>query len=325
MKNIYTVLTLVLTLIMLLVPLFAVDNPNTSSNSGEKISQSSKEKSGTEKTGDVFRIYKNDEKKTVQIPADEYIVGVVASEVSPENAHEALKAQALAAYTFAYRKRVQNTSAEYDLTTDSSLDQGYLDENGRKQKWGEKFSQYEEKIKSAANAVKGKIIAYNGEAILAAYHGISPGKTESALNVWGTDYPYLTACQSVGDLLAPEYLSEVTVTVNEFEEKIKALGITPSSEPQKYIGNLKKSESGTVLELEICGTKSNGKTVRSAFGLRSAAFDVTFGDGKFTFTVQGYGHGVGMSQFGANYMALQGSDYKEIILAYYKGVEIIDV
>ena len=160
---------------------------------------------------------------------------------------------------------------------------------------------------------------------MAVYHAISAGKTETAKNVWGTDYPYLQSENSVCDLLSPDFYSEVNVSVDDFIKKITELGVEISGETANIIGKCNKSPSGTVLDIELCGNKITGAKIREAFELRSSAFDVVFKNNNFVFTVSGYGHGVGMSQFGANYLAKQGSDYKEIITTYYRGCEILDI
>lgn len=322
MKNVYLIITLTLLVAFLLMPLLAVEDQKASF--GDETSSSMPNAETTSQNIESFSVYLSDEGKTVTLQREEYLIGVMAAEMSPEYHEEALKAQALAAYTYAYRKHLQNASgAEYDITTDSSLDQGYLSADRRREKWGDRAEEYENKCKAAVQAVAGQLIVYDEQPILAAYHAISPGNTETAQNVWGTDYPYLQSENSAGDLLAPEYLSEVTLSTEDFAGKLEALGCTVSGEAASYIGTSQKSEAGTVLKITLCGKELIGADLRKAFSLRSAAFDLTYREGNFVFTVSGYGHGVGMSQFGANYMAQQGSGYADIIAAYYRGVSIV--
>lgn len=322
MKNVYLLVVIVLTLSFLLVPLLAVEDKSANDKTPElKISYER-----DSKAPQSFLVYDSESKKTETIETTEYIVGVVACEMPAEYSEEALKAQALAAFTYAYRKQLQKPkNSEYDITTDTSVDQGYINIDGRKEKWKDKFDEYEKKAESAVKAVKNKIIVYNNEPILAVYHSISSGKTETAANVWGTDYAYLQAENSVGDLLSPDYLSEAEFSVDQFKEKLKALDIQDSGDPAAYIGNCEKTESGTVKEISICNKKISGNDVRKVFGLRSAAFDISYSQNKFKFTVTGHGHGVGMSQFGADYMAKQGSNCEEIIAAYYRGTKIAEL
>ena len=327
----YLIIVLVLTMSFLLIPLLATNGSEISNAPSVNGTSLSSDKIHTDNAKleelSQIKLYLTDEKTTLSIDKNEYILGVVAAEMSAENNIEALKAQALAAYTFAYRKHIQSSKAnsEYDLTNDSTLDQSYIDEEGRKTKWGEKFTENENKIKQAIEAIDNQLIVYNGEPILAAYHAISAGKTETAKNVWGTDYPYLQSENSVCDLLSSNFYSEVSVGVDDFTKKITELGVQISGDTENIIGKCNKSPSGTVLNIELCGSKITGAKIREAFDLRSAAFDLVFKNNNFVFTVSGYGHGVGMSQFGANYMAMQGSDYKEIITTYYRGCEIVDI
>lgn len=331
MKNMYLIIILVLTVSFLLIPLLATEQskvePTSSlsgtSNSGEKPSVT-----GNKLTElDEIKLYLCDKKTVLTLDKEEYVLGVVAAEMSAGNNIEALKAQALAAYTYAYRKHIQNSEInnEYDLTNDSTLDQGYLDLDARKAKWGDSFNEYEKKLKQAVAAVNNEIIVYNGEPILAAYHSISSGKTETAKNVWGTDYPYLQSENSVCDLLSPDFYSETIVPIEEFKIKINELGAELKENEETFIGESKKSSAGTVLSIVLYGKAMTGADIRKTFDLRSAAFDITFKNNTFIFTVSGYGHGVGMSQFGANYMAQQGSDYKEIIATYYRNCDIIKI
>lgn len=323
MKNLYWIIISVLLLSFLLMPLLAVERKGEPQ--GKKHGTSSVVMEQGEKLPPLtsIRVYLTEEKKTVEVSIEEYLLGVVACEMSADAHSEALKAQAVAAYTYAYRKHLQNAAAEYDITTDSSLDQGYLSEAKRSEKWGDQTASKTERVRQAVSAVKNQVIVYKGEPILAAYHAISPGNTETAANVWGTDYPYLQSESSVSDLLAPDYLSEVRKTPEEFKTAMTTLGITPTGEVAAYIGASEKSVAGTVLHITLCGKELTGAAVRDAFSLRSAAFDLKYEDGAFVFSVMGYGHGVGMSQFGADYMAKQGSDYKEILAAYYRDTEVI--
>lgn len=342
MKNMYLIIIFTITTVFLLVPLLATDNKNINlspKNDGTSLASGGiNESSMTENKESIdskikleelneINLYLGSESKVVKLNIDEYLTGVVAAEMSAENNIEALKAQAIAAFTYAYRKHLQNnkTSNEYDLTDDSKLDQKYINEEARKAKWGESFEQKESKIKQAVTAIKNQLIVYNNEPILAVYHGISAGKTEAAKNVWGSDYAYLQSENSIGDLLCPEFYSEVAVTAEDFSKKLIELGATPTEDFSKYIGKINKSSAGTVMEIEFCGKTFSGSQIRDAFNLKSAAFDVAFENNNFVFSVSGDGHGVGMSQYGANYMAQQGSNYKDIISFYYRGSQIIDL
>lgn len=323
MKNIYLMIAVLIFFSMLLLPMAALPTDKSPASSGGGAGSSSV---STEKV-DEFDIYNHVSGEVQKIKAADYVFGVVASEMSVDSNEEALKAQAVVAYTFACRKRMQrleakNSGQDYDLTTNPQLDQGYISRDDAMAKWGDKGSEYAAKLDGVVKAVSGYVITYEGKPIMASYHAISAGKTESAANVWGTDYPYLQPVESVGDLLAPGYLSTVTVSADDFKSKLTELGAALSGEPATWIIEPKRSQSGTVLTYTVGGKDLAGKDLRTAFSLRSANFDLAFADGNFTFTVRGYGHGVGMSQYGANYMAGQGSTFLEILSWYYPGCQL---
>ncbi len=271
--------------------------------------------------GESFRV-KMEDGEIVKLSAFDYIKGVVYAEMPAEYSTEALKAQAVAAYTFALYRKQQNKDKDYDITDSTSPDQAYMTEEEFKKREGSNYSAYSKKIGDAVKSVLGKVITYDGQIALSIYHNISGGKTESAELLWGGSYPYLQPVESVGDLLCPEYSSEKTISSDEFKAKAEKLGAKLSGEANEWLGEIKNSESGTVLSLEIGDKAFTGAELREAFGLKSANFDVSCKDGNFVFSVRGNGHGVGMSQYGAQFMALQGSDYVEILHWYYKGCEI---
>lgn len=268
------------------------------------------------------RVYLHNEKRTVDVDILEYLTGVVAAEIEPSYETEAIKAQAVAAHTLMIFKKSENNNQGYDISDNSAVDQGYIDKNDRQKKWGDDFSKYESRVRDAIGKVLNKTITYNSKPILAVYCDTSGGKTESAKNIWGGDYPYLVPVESVSDMLSPNYISTVTYTKEEFSAMAQSLKVNLSNDSSKWIGKSTCSDSGTVLKIKIGDKELSGKKIRETFVLRSANFDLEQSGGKFIFTVRGYGHGVGMSQFGANYMAKGGSKYDEILKWYYSGCEI---
>lgn len=331
MKNMYLIIVLTLAMSFLLMPLLAVEQAEKEGADSTVGTSGIKENENTESEDfeplNEIKLYLKDEDKIESIDSEEYILGVVAAEMQADYDIEAIKAQALASYTFAYFRHMQNSEQgnEYDITNDTANDQGYLDSVGRQAKWGDKYAEYEEKVVSAVKSIKNQLIVYKNAPILAAYHAISCGNTERATNVWNTDYPYLQSENSIGDLLSPDFLSEVKLTTENFTAKLRELGCEVTGEPSKYIGKIAKSDAGYVTNITLGGKKFTGDKIRETFSLRSASFDLIFKEDTFIFTVSGYGHGVGMSQFGANYMAEQGSTYDEIISAYYRGVKIVNM
>jgi stage II sporulation protein D len=294
-------------------------------NSAERVSSDSSSALENGKKEGEISVYITETKETVILSKNEYMCGVVAAEMPAVYEDEALKAQAVCAYTYLCKKLEENNNTNYDITDDYKTDQAYISKEKRKERWGEKFSEYENKISAAVQAVENKIITYNGEIIFAAYHAISSGKTEKAVNIWGGDYPYLSTVDSIGDLLCKDYLSEVTFSVKDFEEILKKNGAEPNGKASEYLGQPLKSDVGTVLKMSICQKEFKGTEIRTMFELRSSNFDLIYNEETgFKFTVRGYGHGVGMSQYGANYMAQQGKTFEEIIKHYYGGTKILE-
>ncbi len=285
----------------------------------EKIQEAAVEVS-TEKEGfdDIFRILLKESDEIVEVKADDYITGVVSAEMPALYHKEALKAQAVAAYTYACRKREAAKDGKYDLTDDPDTDQCYIDTEKAKKKWGDKYDEYSKTVRSAVEEVGGEYLEYDGVPALTVYHAISSGTTESCKNVWGTAIPYLVPTESNADKLSPDYLSTVTLSSKELGEKLNELCDT-SGDDSKWFSDAKTTKSGRVTSIKVCGTELTGSAVASTLSLRSANFTVKYSDSSFTFEVKGYGHGVGMSQFGADYMAKQGKNYKEILLHYYNG------
>lgn len=269
----------------------------------------------------TFRILDSETETVTEMSAKEYIFGVLAAEMPALYDQEALKAQAVASYTFACYRRTENADKAYDLTTDFNSDQSFITEEKAREKWGDKADEYCNKLKSVIEDVENLAVTYDGKPILAVYHAISSGKTEDCKNVWGTEYPYLKAVASPCDTLAPDYISKAVFSAEDVRLKLSEK-VKPSGEPQNYFGKAERTASGTVTGTEVCGVSLSGAEIRSAFSLRSSNFEVLYKDGEFTFTVYGYGHGVGMSQYGADYMAKQGSDFKEILLHYYSGCKV---
>lgn len=316
MKYVNLIVLGVMFLSILLIPLIAMEEPKPKTKpKAEKTS--SVQSSDENKTNEASFRVKMEDGSVQNIPESDYIWSVVAGEMPALYEPEALKAQAVAAYTFACYRREGRKNEDYDLSCESTSDQAYITKAQAAEKWGDKAEEYTKKIQSAVQAVKGYKITSDGKPIFAAYHAISSGKTESGANVWGKGYDYLTSVESIGDLLAEGYLSAVAFTPEEFKTKAQELKVTLSGEPSTWLREPTRTETGMVKEYQLGDKKVSGANMRTAFGLRSANFDLAFADNKFTFTVRGYGHGTGMSQNGANYMAKQGSTFLEILSWYY--------
>lgn len=276
---------------------------------------------------DVFRVLDAASGAVVEMGERDFLIGTLAAEMYPSYHMEALKAQAVAAYTYygCRRAAARAEGAEADFSDVPSTFPELYTREGMRAKWGDKYPAYYEKICRAADAVLGQRILYEGEPITAVYHAISPEQTESAAVIWGGDIPYLQPVPNTGDTLAPTWESVVTVPVTDFAAGVKSLGVQLSGEPDKWIDltTMTRSPSGTVTEIRVGDKTLTGRQIRALFDLRSAVFTVEYRNGNgFTFTVHGYGHGVGMSQYGANCLAAEGKTYIEILQYYYKGVTV---
>lgn len=269
----------------------------------------------------VFRTAIND---SSEMEFFEYVCGSVAAEMPLSYHEEALKAQAIACYTNALRlKNGSEEDATYHISDDSSVHQGYLSEEQRKEKWGEDFEKYESKLHSVVKSVENIAIYYEDVPCIAAFHAICSGRTESAENIWGEKVPYLVSVKSSGDNLSPQYSSVVIFEKTDFIEIAKELTKSKKTGSLKNIISIKeKSKAGTVIKATLNKKEFTGDEIRKAFSLKSPVFTVKCTEKTVTFNVVGYGHGIGMSQYGADFMARQGSTYEEILRHYYKGVEI---
>ena len=185
---------------------------------------------------------------------------------------------------------------------------------------------YYPKVEAAVDAVLEEILCYQDAPIIAAFHSLSTGVTEDAAQVWGSAVPYLVPVDSPADCDAPKYREEVTLTADVVKEKL--LTAVPelklSDQPGDWFGEAKRTDSGTVCTMQVGDQSLGGQTLRGAFGLRSAAFTLSLEGDSFTFVTKGYGHCVGMSQYGANAMAAEGSSYADILAHYYPGTELKD-
>lgn len=297
----------------------AVSEKDTKSESAES----------NKKSSESYKVLDITTGKTEEISAFDYIVGAVCAEMPATFEKEALKAQAVAAHTYAERQKEKaEASPDPELggayfSNDSAKYQAYFTENQTKQYYGENYDQYIKKVRDAVSEVEKEIVVYKDEPIIAAFHSMSAGKTESAENVWGNNVEYLVPVDSEDDISAPKYLEEYEFTEDEMRQRLEKAfeGIKLGEKPEKWFSEAKLSDSNTVLTIKAGDKTVSGQEIRAALSLRSAAFEISY-DKKFRITTKGYGHAVGMSQYGANSMAEKGKDYKEILEHYYPGTEI---
>ena len=267
-----------------------------------------------------------------EVPVREYVIGAVCAEMPADFEIEAIKAQAVSAHTYAERQRSnarENPDESLngaDFSNDTSKYQGYFSEKQIKDSYGENFDEYYKKISSAVDEVLNYIITFDNMPIISAFHSMSSGITESAENVWGTPTPYLVPVDSSYDKSAPKYLDEKSFSPEELknilEESFPEVNLQEDFTDWIKINSV--SDSGTVLSAQVGNLTLSGGELRSALGLRSACFDIDFSENSVTFTTKGFGHGVGMSQYGANSMAQDGKNWREILSHYYPTAVITD-
>lgn len=265
-----------------------------------------------------------------ELDLDSYLLGVVSSEMPANFEEEALKAQAVVARTYTIYKISNGSKHENaDICDDSSCCQAWISKEDRLNKWDEQNREtYWAKIEEAVYSTKGKIITYEGNPINAFFHSNSGGTTDTATAVWGgTNYPYLQAVETSGEDAYSQYNSEVEVSKEDFINKIKEYhsDFTIDFNEENQIEILEYTEGGRIENIKIGNLNLSGVELRNIFGLKSAKFEIIVEDEKIKFKVIGYGHGVGMSQTGADSMAKQGNNYEEIIKHYYTGVEITNM
>ena len=259
---------------------------------------------------------------------DQYLRGVVRGEMPASFELEALKAQAAAERTYVYYQLAagrKEAHPDADVCTDPGCCSAWLSEEAAREKWGEDFDGWESRIEEAVAATDGQTALYDGQPILAVFHSSSAGKTAEAGDVWSGDVPYLRSVDSPeGEETVPNYYSAAEFTAAEAKTLLAQAHpeLTFSGGPDKWFGAVERDDSGRVSTVEVCGAPLRGVEVRRIFSLRSACFTIDAAAEKVTFRVTGYGHGVGMSQYGANELARQGKTWQEILMWYYADITV---
>lgn len=270
--------------------------------------------------------------QVLEVPVRDYVIGAVCAEMPASFHEEALKAQAVAAHTYAERQRLRAKASPVpelggaDFSNDTAVYQGFFTKEQARERFGEKFEESYGKISAAADEVLSYIITYDDTPIIAAFHSMSAGYTESAENVWGTPVDYLVEVDSRSDLTAPKFREEKKFSRDELKNALEAAfdGISLGDDMSEWIRINTISDAGTVLSADVGGKSATGNDIRLALGLRSASFDVRIDGDTAVITTKGYGHGVGMSQYGANAMAEEGKSWRDIIAHYYPDCTIAE-
>ena len=256
----------------------------------------------------VFHVLDTSCNQITAINDRDFCIGALAYEMPSDFSKEALKAQCIACYTH-FSKLREDSKENYDFKANLSKNEFYLKDIPAESK--KIYSQ-------AVDEVFGKVLTDSkGNLIKIAYHAISSGQTESAKDIFGFESEFLQPVSSAGDVNVSGYLSSKEFSGNTFQKIMSEKGVSFSGEPSQWIGEIKRTNSGTVMKIQIGNQTFSGAEIREIFSLRSADFDIMYINNKFILTVYGYGHGVGMSQYGADSMAKQGATYEEIIHHYY--------
>lgn len=273
-----------------------------------------------------IEVYMHDIDKVVTMNLEDYVLGVVAGEMPVSFHIEALKAQALAARTYTLlrmRKFGGNGCSKHpeaDICTDPTHCQAYINPVTIKKGL--------DKLKEAVYGTAGEVVVYDNKLIDAVFHSTSGGKTENSEDVWQNKVPYLRSVTSQYEEHSPKYVTQQEISIDDFVQRIKELDPEVNIN-KKNIGNeikvIERSEGGRIISIRVGDKVFKGTDIRAALGLNSTNFSFKAGSGSIVFTVIGNGHGIGMSQYGADGMAKNGAGYRDIIMHYYQGVDIVQI
>lgn len=271
-----------------------------------------------------IEVYNPETETNEQTPFEEYIKGVVAAEMPALFDIEALKAQAVCARTYALRAIEAMGQTTDVLPNPSDIGQAYKTKEELKEQWCENFDEYYNNIETAVNETYGEIMVYNDEPILAVFHSTSAGYTENSENIWESALPYLKSVESSGDIYAPQYETSTELSYDKIKELFISKYPSISFSSDSLISQIKinsVSNAGYITSVTVGGVTMSGLDIRGVLGLRSASFTMTDTGISIIFTTKGYGHGAGMSQYGAEAMAEEGYTYKEILNHYYTDID----
>ena len=285
------------------------------------------------KIKDTIKIKITDTGEIKEITVSNYLKGVLPSEMPPEYNMEALKAQAVVARTYLYQKLVAGGHNDADICDNYAHCQAYYSTEQilkiweRSKGWDEPTRKlHAQKVSEAVDSTENIVATYNGEYIKAYFHACSGGMTENVSNIWGKQkIPYLISVESLGEESYRNYISTVKITISELQKKLNnnaSIKCNINVDGGDIIKILNYTNTGRVDKVQIGGVIYTAEKLRIILGLRSTNFKVEYENGEVIFSVKGNGHGVGMSQVGANYYANQGYTFDEIIMHYYTGVDV---
>lgn len=279
-------------------------------------------------SGQTVQVYNVETAQLMSLDLEQYLVGVVAAEMPASFDVEALKAQAVAARTFTVSRmanpnpNVTALCAQAQLSTSPETCQAWISEEKQQTRWGQQYREYHRKIVQAVAETSGEVLRYDGDLIEPLYHAsCGGGRTENAEDVWGNAKPYLVSvsCNHPDD---PHTQQQTTMTLQEMEQKLGVSDAATAGAFGDFIQLVASTASNRVKSLRVGDKIFSGSQLRSALGLKSTLISWTINGDEITFTTNGYGHGVGLCQYGANYYAEQGDDYQKILARYYPGAQL---
>ena len=262
------------------------------------------------------RVKQEDADKIIKVPFEDYIVGVLAGEMPISFELEALKAQAVAARSYVMKKMEYNKDKDYDVV-DTVMNQVYLDNDYLKKAWKDDYTENINKIKTAVLETSNQYLVYDDKVIDAMFFSTSVGFTENSEEVFTSKLPYLRSVSSTWDTISPVYEVNYTFELEDFYNKLNL-----DYQDEIILEKVKTTSTGRIKEIKINDVLFTGSEVVTALNLKSNHFSIKQDKNKIYITTKGYGHGVGMSQYGAQAMALEGYTYDEILKHYYQGTEI---
>ena len=319
-----TVLCAIIYFVCLLIPDMMVINLDKEKEAEVFMPNISEQKS--EKKG-FYRLMCEESGEIIKVSERDFLISTISLEMSPLSPTEALKAQAVAARSFYRHKAASAENTDYSFTYNKSMPYIYAPIDYFKEKWGDDFEDYYILAEKAVDDTENEVLTYENEVACCSFFAMSDGVTESAEEVWDLSYPYLIPVASPYDSLSP-YFERITdlspkevkgILLNNWQKEKFDFSLPYD----KWFTEIKYNTSSSVKSINMLGFSVTGREFRTAFNLRSTTFDVNFDGENFIFKTKGYGHGVGMSQTGASYMAESGSSYKEILSHYYPGTTLI--
>lgn len=286
--------------------------------------QNQSEKAAVQTAPDAQTVRLLDGGAVTALSMEDYLTGVLLSEMPADFEPEARKAQAVAARTFTCRKLLQPKHENADVCAEASCCQAWTSREQLRQKYGASFDAVWSAAREAVRQTAGQVLTYDGQLIDAVYFSCSGGATEAAVAVWGTDVPYLQAVESPGEEAAPRFSSRAVFSPEEFSQRLMQENpdVQLSGSPDAWLGETTRSAGGGAVTCSIGGVSFSGTQLRRMFGLNSTRLTLSYQDGDFVFDVTGFGHRVGMSQYGAQTMARLGFSYQTILQYYYQGAEV---